>query len=391
MTPKFDSAWSMAEGASALYVHVPFCPRKCSYCAFCSREALPGEPEVYLEALERELGWLQRPGRLNLPLRTLYMGGGTPSALPLASFRKLLALGRSLLGEDKDYEWTLEVNPGTLGVQRSRMLVEYGVNRVSLGVQAGQDDLLATLGRIHDSRQALRAVADLRRAGIRNVNLDLLLAIPGQTCRQWRETLEMALELNPVHVSLYNLVAEPGTPLGEKMLSGTVALPTEAEEVAMYLLGQKMTEGAGLLQYEIANFARAGWECRHNLNYWHNEPYLGCGPGAHSSSGSCRWWNHRDLDEYAGALDREEWPVAGYEELSRPLQQAETIFLGLRLTRGLSRKRFRQRFGCDVTRCFPDTITRLVDEGLLECRENWLRLTPRGRMLANHVMAEFLP
>ncbi len=381
----------MAVGAAALYLHVPFCRRKCSYCAFCSQVARMREPEFYLQALEAELQLLQRRGWLRLPLCTLYVGGGTPSALPVAQFRKLLATGRSLLVEGNDYEWTLEINPGTLEVQAACMLVEYGVNRVSVGVQALQDNLLATLGRIHDSRQAWQAVEDLRTAGMENINLDLLLGIPGQTRDQWRETLDLALKLEPVHVSMYNLVAEPGTPLGEGMLAGTVTPLPEAEEVAMYRLGQEMMEQAGLRQYEISNFARAGWECRHNLNYWRNGPYLGCGPGAHSSSGVRRWWNHNGLPEYGRDLNRGELPLAGEEELSLPMQQAETVFLGLRLTRGLSRIRFRERFGSDVTQCYPDTISRLVDGGLLDCQKEWLCLTPRGRMVANLVMAEFLP
>lgn len=286
---------------------------------------------------------------------------------------------------------TIEVNPGTISREKLAVMKKSGVNRVSLGVQALQDVHLAQLGRIHRVADFYRCYDLIREAGFDNVGFDLIFALPGHTLTQWEQTLDGVLALEPEHLSTYNLVFEEGTPFYQWREQGKLIPVPEELDLAMYQLAREKLLAAGYRQYEISNFARPEKECRHNLVYWRNEPYLGLGPGAHSYYEGVRWANVGVLEEYQARLDGGEVPVATREKIAPELEQAETIILGLRLTEGIDREAFRRRFGQDLCTLFADRIEGLVQQGLLDVTPCRVRLSPKGLLVANRVFMEFLP
>lgn len=382
-----DRAFSLPP---ALYIHAPFCRRKCHYCDFAS---VPLEADLvkrYLSALKREAerelaSW---PAGWEVP--SIYIGGGTPTALEPEDLEAVLAVA-ALFPRAAGAEWTVEANPGTLDPAKLALLAGAGVNRLSLGVQSFDDDLLSFLGRIHTAREAEEAWDMARSAGFSNLNLDLIYAIPGQTLGAWRRTLKRALSLQPEHLSAYSLSIEPGTEFGRRAEAGSLKPVAEELDLSMYRAAQELLGEAGLKQYEISNFARPGLECRHNLVYWRNEPYLGLGPAATSYLSGVRRTNREDVGEYIRALAAGEDPTAAREVATLELGMAETVILGLRLTEGIAWERFYDRFGCDLRDVFADSIRRLTRAGLVEADVQGLRLTPRGLPVANRVFQEFLP
>ena len=340
-----------------LYVHIPFCLRKCSYCDFYSVTER-GRASKYRAALLEELA------EYSCRFDTVFVGGGTPTAMG----EELALLCRSL---PKAEEFTVEANPGTLTPELLRDLRAAGVNRLSLGVQSFVDSELAALGRIHSAAQAEEAFFMAREAGFDNINIDLMLAVPGQTAESLGRSLARIRALSPEHVSAYSLIIEEGTPFYEN----TPDLPDEDEERDLYHQAREAFEAMGLGQYEISNFARSGCECRHNLKYWSGGEYVGIGAAAASFCGGERYKNAPDLDLYlAGGGRKIEREAVDEDELLR-----EKFWLGLRKTGGV------EYFGE-----FPDEVERLAAQGLLEIRGNRLRLTRRGLDLANIVFAEFV-
>jgi oxygen-independent coproporphyrinogen-3 oxidase len=297
----------------------------------------------------------------------------------------------ALFPRAKGAEWTVEANPGTVNREKLALLVNAGVNRLSLGVQSFDDDLLSFLGRIHTAREAEEAWDMARAAGFYNLNLDLIYAIPGQALSTWRRTLKRALSLRPEHLSAYSLTIEPGTEFGRRAQAGSLTPVAEELDLSMYRAAQELLGEAGLKQYEISNFARSGFECRHNLVYWCNEPYLGLGPAATSYLRGVRRTNRENVGEYVRALAEGEDPAAVREIATSSLAMAETVILGLRLISGITWERFANRFGCDLRDVFAERIRRLTGAGLLEADERGLRLTSRGLPVANRVFQEFLP
>lgn len=382
-----DRAFSLPP---ALYIHVPFCRRKCHYCDFAS---VPLEADLvkrYLGALKREAerelaSW---PAGWEVP--SIYIGGGTPTALEPEDLEAVLAVA-ALFPRAPGAEWTVEANPGTLDRAKLALLAAAGVNRLSLGVQSFDDDLLSFLGRVHTAREAEEAWDMARSAGFSNLNLDLIYAIPGQTLGAWRRTLKRAVSLQPEHLSAYSLSIEPGTEFGRRAEAGSLKPVAEELDLSMYRAAQELLGEAGLKQYEISNFARPGFECRHNLVYWRNEPYLGLGPAATSYLSGVRRTNREDVGEYVRALTAGEDPTAAREVATLELGMAETVILGLRLTEGIAWERFYGRFGRDLRDVFADPIRRLTRAGLVEADAQGLRLTPRGLPVANRVFQEFLP
>jgi oxygen-independent coproporphyrinogen-3 oxidase len=379
-----------AQTPLALYLHIPFCSSRCPYCDFNTYAGLESLREPYVAALVEEV---RRAGtaRSRPPATTIFIGGGTPTVLSPALLKQIVEICHEAFDLARDAEITSEANPGTVDRARFAALREMGVNRLSMGVQSFEDAELRWLGRIHSAAEAEAAFASARAAGFHNINLDFIFGLPEQSLSAWVHTLKRAIALGPEHLSLYSLTVEPGTPLGNQVRRGLIPGPDDDLAADLYLAASTTLEAAGYVQYEISNWARNDRVCQHNLTYWHNEPYLGFGAGAHSYDGQRRWWNVLPIPAYIQRIEARDAPEAGGEIIERRLAMGETMMLGLRVIReGVSDARFRERFGAGLEDVFASQIVRLVGDGLLESSPDRVRLTPRGRLLGNQVFAEFL-
>ncbi|MTI84766.1 MAG: radical SAM family heme chaperone HemW [Firmicutes bacterium] len=377
---------------TGLYVHVPFCVKKCNYCDFISYPYHEKKVESYLAGLEQEMKlYSQSPIFQNRKISTVYIGGGTPTCLAAASLGKIIHDSFKYFNVSIGAEVTMEANPGTVSPHLLASVQAAGVNRLSLGVQSCREDELRLLGRIHSFRQAKETFLMAREAGLHNIGVDLISGLPGQSTLDWMETLKNIIALEPDHVSAYGLQLEAGTPLYEDVQSGSLAPCSEEEELKMFLQTGDFLTNYGLDHYEISNFATPGRQCRHNLMYWHNQEYLGIGPAAHSFINGCRYANEVQISAYKDALDAECLPVANQEKIDTVTEMAETVFLGLRLLKGLSLDCFKRRFGCAIDEVYPGPLQKLTDMGLVESAGGYLRLTRRGLPVANRVFIEFLP
>jgi oxygen-independent coproporphyrinogen-3 oxidase len=325
----------------ALYLHVPFCRRRCSYCDFNTFAGLEGLFEPYAAALAKEI---LRVGQGERAI-SVFFGGGTPSVLPTALVGDVLAACCEAFAVEARAEISLEANPGTVDEEKLADLRHLGVNRLSLGVQSARADELALLGRLHSFEQAVQAVSLARAAGFDNLSLDLIYGLPRQSLAHWAETLRAALALSPQHISAYCLSVEDGTPLADWVESGQVPAPDADLAAEMYELAERVLKQAGFVHYEISNWARPGRECRHNLVYWRNGAYLGFGAGAHSHRAGRRWWNVPAPAAYIARLKAGENPQEDAEEIDAALAMCETMMLGLRLREGVSARAFEERFG----------------------------------------------
>ncbi len=393
----------------ALYIHVPFCARRCNYCGFCTWAGLQPLMRRYTAALAAELSWLTDWGDRRASsgaegkwATSLYLGGGTPSLL--SSGLLLEILGAAPVAEGA--ETTMEANPDT--VERADLLAlrRGGVNRLSLGMQSANPRQLALLGRKHDFAAVAGAMQSARSAGLDNVNLDLIYGIPGQGLKEWQQSLEAALSLAPEHLSLYALSVEPGTELAGWIERGDVSAPDSDLAADMYEAAGDILTAGGYSHYEISNWALPGRECAHNLAYWRNDPYLGAGAGAwgHWPEGETSWRlrNEADPEAYiercSAAVPEQgsDLPVAAAcsekERVGRRLAMAETMFMGLRLLQeGVSRTAFQSRFGTDPVGAYRETLERLSRVGLVEWDDQRVRLLPQAELIGNQVFAEFLP
>lgn len=373
----------------ALYLHIPFCAVRCHYCDFNTYAGLEALYEPYASALREEI---RRAGeRQPLQARTLFFGGGTPTVMPHRLLEATLRAAQDAFRIGPDAEITSEANPGTTDAGRFAALRGMGVNRLSMGVQSFDDAELHWLGRMHSAAEAEAAYDAARRAGFDNINLDFMFGLPGQELDTWSGTLDRALALGPDHISLYSLTIEHGTPLYDAVRRGVQAPPDDDKAADFYLLACDRLARAGYEQYEISNWSRPGFECRHNLVYWHHEPYLGFGPGAHSFDGARRWWNVRPVPHYIQRVNAGESTERGGEHIDERLGMGEFMMLGLRLVaEGVADARFLRRFGVSLYEVFDGEIEALVRRGLLESLPGRVRLTPAGRLLGNQVFSEFL-
>ena len=384
-----------------LYVHIPFCATKCPYCDFNTYAGIESQMEPYLAALRSEIDlWGAVLGGPRLD--TVFFGGGTPSYLPPGSLGMLLDAVRGSFGLAVDAEITAEANPDDLHADKLASLLEAGVNRLSIGVQSLDDDLLRLLGRRHSAREALEAFTTARSAGFDNVSIDLMYGLPDQTLEQWGATLATALGMRPSHISMYCLTLEGGTPMERDAAAGRITAPDGDLAADMYLMAEVQTAEAGYRHYEISNWAIPGRESRHNLLYWRNRPFLGVGPGAHSYLDGHRFHNIRSPREYIRRLESGEpraqpggrlfdsIPVVeGAEPVDRGLEMAETMMMGLRLDTGIEPALFAARFGESPGEAYGEVIEELEDDGLLEAGNDRIVLTPRGRLLGNEVFSRF--
>lgn len=374
--------------AVGLYLHFPFCARKCLYCDFPSFAGQDDQMRAYVDALLAEIDAAPR-----LRVRTIFLGGGTPSYLPGPWMGEVLARIFAHFDVEPGAEVTMEANPGNErlhdGARPSewRRFREMGVSRVSLGVQSFDPALLAGLGRIHSPEDALAAVAAVKAGGFTNLSIDLMYGLPGQTPALWRETLQRAVALDLPHLSAYSLIVEPHTPFEAVARQGKLALPSEEAEREMAAVAEDVLAAAGYQQYEVSNWARPGCESRHNRIYWRNEPWLGLGSGAHSYLGRRRWANPTTIAAYLanGPTPPPAEPQGLQEEFE------ETMFMGLRLTReGVEEARFRARFGVGLLERYGDVVRELAERGLVAWDGERLVLTPIGLPLANEVFAAFI-
>ncbi len=380
------------EGPFGLYLHFPFCRRRCPYCAFAAQAGAEHLIPAYLAALRQELA-RHSPAWQGRPLQSIYCGGGTPSLIPAAKLTALAADCRRTWGAEAEaeaLETTVEVNPATVDGAALSLLRRGGINRLSIGVQSLRDDELRLLGRLHDAATAVATVRLARSAGFDNLGIDLIFGLPGQAAAQWRETLQRAIELAPEHISLYELTIEEHTPFAVRQAQGTLTLPPEDEVLAMMELSETLLPAAGLIRYEIANYARPGHESRHNRGYWRNGDYLGLGAAAVSCLNGRRETNERELARYCEVVQRGGDPTVEVEELVLEARFRETVMLGLRTIAGVDLEELARRFGLDAQVYYGDTLTSLLAQGLLELAGPRLRLTHAGLPLANRVMAELI-
>lgn len=368
-----------------IYVHVPFCRRKCNYCAFNSKIGGEAERSAYVEALIREINLR---GTFE-GVETIYIGGGTPTTLELAQLEKIIGAVRKSFKVDKNAEITIEANPGTVDAAYLRGLKSIGVNRLSLGVQSFDDGLLRVLGRIHDSRAAIETV-ELAKIFFANVSVDLMYGLPNQTLEDVRRDLNSIKALDVSHVSIYGLEVEEGTKFFELFRAGELALPDEDTCADMYDLITETLPAFGYRRYEISNFARETFESRHNVGYWTGKKYFGFGAGAHGFDGKLRVSNVRDVKTYIERLGAGESVSSVEEVVGRREAMEEFCFLGLRMTAGISAQIFSKKFGASIFEVFGGVIEANRRRGLLSVKGDRLYLTARGMSLGNEVFADFL-
>lgn len=372
-----------------LYIHIPFCRQKCLYCDFPSFAGREEAQDAYLEALleEIEKSGAQYKGR---EVCSVFLGGGTPTTLPIPALEKLMQAIFSHFRITPDAEITIEANPGTLHREMAQALRQMGCNRLSMGVQAWQNRLLKRLGRIHTIAEFQGNYRIVREAGFENVNVDLMFALPEQTMADWQQTLKEMTALEPEHISAYSLILEEGTPFYAQYEKGLLEPADEGLDREMYHWAVDFLEKKGYRQYEISNFAKPGRQSRHNRIYWQAEEYLGLGLSAHSYLEGKRFHNPYDLEEYIAATGERERLTQDVELILPEDAMAECMFLGLRLTEGVSFAHFRARFGEEMQEIYGAQIAKLRQEGLLEATEAGIRLTKRGIDLSNYVFEKFL-
>ncbi|MEW6183790.1 MAG: radical SAM family heme chaperone HemW [Bacillota bacterium] len=376
--------------AAGLYIHVPFCLSKCSYCDFISYIYTEEAAERYAAAVEQEIILRSKEFRSHNVVGSIYFGGGTPTCLPGTVLCGILAVIRRNFMVLPQAEITVEANPGTAGGDLLELLRGEGVNRLSIGMQTGEQELLRFLGRRHTPEDVAKTVEAGRAAGFDNINLDLIFGIPGQSIRIWEKSLEEATALSPEHISAYGLEIHHKTPLGREVAAGTVSPCPEEDERKMYFTAIDLLCARGYEHYEISNFALSDRSSRHNRLYWEGEPYLGFGPAAHSCINGTRWSNVEDLKKYCEILDRNGLPATGETRLSVKEEMSEAMFLGLREIAGVSCARFKERFGRGPEKVYGPVIEKLFTQGLLRREGDSLRLTREALPVANVVFAAFV-
>ena len=384
----------MAKKDLELYIHIPFCVKKCDYCDFLSFPAEEKMQEDYVEALLKELvfyGTKYKDRRIT----TIFIGGGTPSWLRADLILKIMETVRENFSVDRDAEITIECNPGTVTDHKFEVYKETGINRLSIGLQSAHNEELKRLGRIHTYEQFLKTYDMARKHGFSNVNIDLMSCLPGQTSLTFADTLKKVIQLKPEHISAYSLIIEEGTPFYQKYEEDAIRqekgeptqfLPSEEEEYQTTKMTQRILKEAGYHWYEISNFAKPGYECRHNIGYWKRADYLGVGIGAASLIDNVRYSNTRDIYQYLKESSRHETA----EKVPREEQMEEFMFLGLRMPEGISRTEFEQNFHTTIEAVYGDVLRRLQQEEMLIKKEGRILLTEKGMDLNNYVIGQFV-
>ena len=369
-----------------IYVHIPFCKRKCAYCDFISFSGKARLIEKYVEALKREINKC-KISKEDYMVKTIYFGGGTPSFIESKYIVEILEAIKEKFNISKNAEITIEINPGTVTEEKLKDYYEVGINRISFGLQSTNSQLLKLVGRIHSYSSFLEGYNLARKTGFKNINVDLMIGLPVQTLKDVQKDLSRIIELNPEHVSVYSLIVEEGTRIEEKIKNKELYLPSEKLERKMYWEVKKKLEEAGYIHYEISNFAKAGYESKHNLSCWNQEEYLGFGLAAHSYFNNVRYSNTDDFEEYF------DWPENSkiiHERQTDEDKQKEFMLLGLRKIEGVAISDFKNKFIENPIYLYRETLNKLVTQGLIEVDIDSIKLTNRGIDLANLVWEEFV-
>ncbi|HKQ07544.1 MAG TPA: radical SAM family heme chaperone HemW [Blastocatellia bacterium] len=392
---------------AGIYIHIPFCARKCTYCAFNTTDFFEDLAARYVDAVRREvLAWGERLAESNphrMAVDTIYFGGGTPSIIEAEQLAALVAACRESFAVAPTAEVTIEINPATFTRQKVEGWLAAGINRASVGVQSFIDEELARLSRTHTAMEARLTVAALREAGFENISLDLIAGLPEQSLADWRFNLDEALRLDPEHLSLYLLEVKEGTQLYAQLKRGQRPQPDDDTAAEMYRMICAATRRAGYEQYEISNFARlepepwkgmgsapSRFRSQHNMKYWTGATFYGMGCGAHAYDGRARWVNILKADAYIAAIAERGQAIAERHELSAEDRAAEALFMGLRLNEGVALQAFRDEYGLDVLERFGDELPRLTDADLIQIAEGRMMLTDKGRLLSNEVFVSLI-
>jgi putative oxygen-independent coproporphyrinogen III oxidase len=370
----------MVSKISGLYIHIPFCLSKCPYCEFYSSTALSLLPR-FLDALFQEMARYRQDFHC---FDTVYIGGGTPSLLSVQQLESLLVRIREDFDLARDTEITIETNPADLSQSSLESIRETGINRVSIGVQSFDQEVLRLLGRRHSVQQAILAIEASKTAEFHNIGLDLIYGVPGQTIDLWLDTLKQAVAFAPEHLSCYQLALEAETPLGRRYQAGEFSLPTEELQYEFFMKTSQFLEEAGYIHYEVSNFAReTKYASRHNQKYWNHSPYLGLGPAAHSFQSNRRWSNHRSVDQYIAAVNAGNFPVEEREILTLEQLRLEALSLGLRTKKGVDFADFNDRYQYDLFTEKKTMLGKLQEEGLIHIQDGHLCPTPTGLAIAD--------
>jgi oxygen-independent coproporphyrinogen-3 oxidase len=381
-----------------LYIHIPFCKRKCAYCDFLSFAADAKEQEAYMQALFREIKTVAKRYKDRL-VTTVFIGGGTPSCAHYGKIEQLMEVLTDCFGFDPNAEVSMEANPGTIQKESVAAYRRAGINRISIGLQSANDTELQTLGRIHTWREFLAGYDLFRKAGFDNINIDLMSALPGQTVSSYEHTLQSVCALKPEHISAYSLIVEEGTPFYEAYYEDSIRqaegektrlLPDEEQMYAMDILTREYLAGCGYLRYEISNYAKPGMECKHNIGYWQRKDYLGLGLGASSLVDEIRFSNTRDLKKYIQMAQTQDFVYETFDILTKKEQMEEFMFLGLRMCEGISRDRFAKNFGVEIEGIYADVLAKYRKMDLLYSSEGRIALTEEGMDVSNVILADFM-
>lgn len=366
-----------------IYVHIPFCKKKCYYCDFLSFSNCEQKVEEYVQAMLEEI---ERGSNKNIIISTIYIGGGTPSIIKSQYIEIIIKQIRKSYIVANNAEITIEINPGTVNEEKIKKYKEIGINRISIGLQSTNNKILKEIGRIHDYERFLETYIIVKKLGIKNVNIDLMLALPNQSIEELKESIEKVIVLNPEHISIYSLILEEGTKLEKQILESEVFLPDEDIERQMYWLVKSKLEEKGYKHYEISNFAKQGYESKHNMNCWKQVEYLGFGLGAHSYFENSRYSNISNIDKYI----KRDFNKIIHEVQEEQDKQKEYMLLGLRKIDGIKISEFKSKFSKNPLYVFRNELKELVEKGLLEVDLDDIKLTYKGIDLANIVWKEFV-
>lgn len=372
----------------SLYIHIPFCAQKCLYCDFPSFARKDHLRKAYIEALNKEIISL-REKHNNLEINTIFIGGGTPSVLEADELECLLK-EVAKLNMAKDIEYSMECNPGNLTEEKLEVMKKYGVNRISMGLQAKQDNLLKGLGRIHNYKTFKENFLLAKKVGFNNINVDLMFGLPNQRLNEWEETLREVISLEPAHISAYSLIIEEGTAFYNLYENDKLKLPTEEEERKMYHLAKKILEENGFNQYEISNYAKEGKECRHNLAYWNMDNWIGVGSAAASYINGKRIKNISSVEKYINSINEKGEAVEEIINNSKNDNMEEFMFMGLRKINGIDENEFKKRFSMNINDVYGEILNKYIGEGLLIRESGRIFLSEKGIEISNIIMADFL-
>lgn len=373
----------------SLYIHIPFCKSRCSYCSFFSTTQSLKSQENYFKALKIELSGYREILKKRI-IQTIYFGGGTPSLIQPKLIGKFLKYINSNFDVSRDVETTIECNPESITRQKLQIYKQYGINRISVGLQAFQNKILKFLNRPHTIKQFTAKYKLIEEFGFENTNIDLIFGIPTQTFTDWEQTLIQTIQLNPSHISCYSLETENNSLLAKKIRNKTIRLPSESLNLKMYYFAESKLNKAHYNQYEISNFAKKGFECKHNLSFWRCCDYIGLGAGAHSKIHNQHYQNIANLHHYIKKTKNDECTKTNIVKLSKKDELLESIILGLRLRDGLNLDTFQNKFKKSILTLYKNQITKLSKHKLVEVNHKYLKLTRKGMDLENKVLEEFI-